>query len=246
MKLYEVRDIVRENVGRDALSEPVLDWCIRRGLREIEKRDNFYWMEANKVFNILEDQTNPQEYVLANYGMDDFKSSEVLLVSDRTEDDPSWTEVIGPEMIQDVKPNFSEADDGTPAFFSLREDGDIPTMLIWPPVPDQDYRAHWYYYRWTELPIDARSDSHEVLRRWPEALIYLATEQGMLVKTKDPEAGMFWKALFVNANPLVNTELKRIQLYQKERKSRARHDGRPSSGVTTLAARRDAAAKGFF
>ena len=243
MKLYEVRDVVREHVGRDKISEPVLDWSVRRGLREMEKHDNYYWMEANKVFDLLEDQ---QEYVLLDFDMDDFKSSEWLATSDRSATDPQWLEVIGPEMIADTKPNFSETDSGQPAFFTLREDADSPSILVWPPLPDQDYRAQWFYYRWTELPTDARSESHEVLRRWPEALIYLATEQAMLVSTKDPEAGMFWKALFINANPLINTEYKRIKMYQKERKSRRRHDGRPSSGNTILPARAAAAAKGFF
>jgi hypothetical protein len=216
-------------------------------------------MEANKTFQVIEDK---QEYVLADLGITDFKSSEILLVSDRTEANPTWSEVIGPENIHDTKLNFAENDTERPAFFTLREDGDStpasstnaatnsiangPSILFWPPLPDQDYRAQWFYYRWTELPTDARSDAHEVLRRWPEALIYLATEQAMLISTKDPEAGMFWKALFINPNPLLNTEYKRIKLYQDRRKRRIRHDGRPSSGVTTLSARRDAGLKGWF
>jgi len=247
MKLYEVRDVVREHVGRDKLSDPMLDWCVRRGLREIEKHGNFYWMETNKIFEIIDGQ---QEYVLSDFGMQDFKASEVLLATDRTETDPKPFEIVGPEMIQDTKPNFTETEEGQPAFFTIREDGDTthdqPSILLYPPLPDQNYRAQWFYFRWTELPIDARSDSHEVLRRWPEALIYLATEQAMIVSTKDLEAGVFWKSLFINPNPIVNSEYKRIKQYHEQRHQRQRIDGRPSSGTTTLPARSAAGQKGWF
>ena len=243
MKLFEVKDVIREHVGRDKISEPQLDWCVQRGLREIEKHENFYWMEASQIFDIYEDQ---QEYKLKDIEMEGFKESEILLVSDRTADDPKWDEIVGPESIEDTKPNFTESDAGQPAFFTMREEGDNPSILLWPPLPAQDYRAQWYYYKWTSLPTSGTSDAHEVLRRWPEALIYLATEQAMLTAIKDPEAAMYWKALFLNANPQINTEYKRIKLYQDKRHSRKHFRNSPASGQTTLTDRIQTKQRNWF
>lgn len=225
MKLSEVRDVVREHVGRDKLSDPQLDWCVQRGLRELEKQANFYWMETSVLFAIAEDQ---QEYTLEDIGVEDFKASEILLVSDRTQTDPTWEECVGPEMLVDTKVNFSEGASGKPAFFTFREDSeDGEAILLWPPLPDQDYRAQWFFYRWTTLPASAVSDSHEVLRRWPEALIFLATEQGVITATKDIEAGQFWRAQF-------EREHHRLSLYQEKRHQRQRFRPSSAQSSTTL------------
>lgn len=235
MKKFEVADIVREHVGRDKLSEPMLEWCLGRGLREIEKRDNFYWMEAEKVFDILDGQ---QEYSFTeDLLINDFKEAELMLVSDRTADDPCWEEISGPEPFHSTKINFTEGSEGKPAFWTLQESVDEPTIVLWPPLPDQDYRAQLIYWRWTSLPESSRSDSHEVLRRWPEALIYLACEQGVMVTTKDPDQAMYWRSLFINIDPKVNTEYKRIKDYQQSRHSRQRFRTSPSNGNTTMTQR---------
>lgn len=231
MKKYEVADIVRDHVGRDRISDPVLDWCLNRGLREIEKRDNFYWMGASKVWDILDGQ---QEYSLADdLLINDFKEAELMMSSDRTQDSPTWKEISGPEPIHNCKINFAEDDTGTPGFWSLQEDNDNPTIILWP-IPDQDYRAQLVYWSWTTLPQAANSESHEVLRRWPESLIYLATEQAVMVSTKDPEQAMYWRSLFVNIDPVVNTEYKRIKMYHDSRTERQRFRASPSNGSTTL------------
>lgn len=245
MKLYEVRDVVREHVGRDKVTDPVLDWCLGRALRQIEQRDDFYWMQASKLFEVVEGQ---QAYSIRDdIFADDYKSANLVLVSDRTADDPSWHEVSGPESIATTKANFSEADEGCPAFWTLREEGDDPTILFWPPVPDQPYRGELHYYAWTALPTSATSDEHEVLRRWPEALIYLATAQGVLVATKDMEASMFWEMQFINpANQTVSTEYKKIKLYQEQRHTAKRFRNPTSSGATTLASKRAQRQKEWF
>lgn len=231
-------------MGRDRISEPVLKWCLDRGLREIEKRDNFYWMEASQTFDILDSQ---QEYSLTDdLLITDFKEAEIMLVSDRTETDPIWTEVVGPEPIANTKSNFSETADGKPNFWTLNEDNDDPTIMFWPPVPDQDYRGQLIYYKWTNLPDSSTSEAHEVLKRWPEALIYLAMEQAIMVSTKDMEAASYWRSMFVNINPVVNTEYKRIKLYQESRHSAQRFRNSATNGTTTLSAKLNSAQKQWF
>jgi hypothetical protein len=236
VKLGEVKDIVREHVGRDSVSDVTLDWAIVRGLREIEQRDTFYWMEAHKQFHILDGQQTYPISRATDGGLDlsDYRSPNFLLVSDRTADDPSWIQVDGPEIEGQAQVNFAEGSEGTPSFFSVREVDDDPMIVVWPPLPDQDYLAQWHYYRWTTLPTATTSDEHEVLRRWPEALIYTATAQAILVKTKDPELASFWNGLFYNPNPLIQCEYKRIKLFEKQRKQGKRSSNNPTNQQSTL------------
>lgn len=245
MKLYEVKDVVREHVGRDRVNEVILDFCLQRGLRELEKRENWYWMEASQVFDIHEDQ---QEYSIANdLQIDDYKDADLLLVSDRSQTNPAWCEVVGPEMISSTKSNFAETDSATPAFWSLREENDDPTIILWPPNPDQDYRGDFHYFHWTALPADSKSSNHEVLRRWPEALIYLATEQAILVATKDVEQATFWRLQFDNpADQHMGSELKKMKLYQQERRTRKRFNSSSSNAGTTLGSQARISQGGWF
>ncbi len=238
MKLFEVRDQVRENVGRDKLNEGVLDYCIKKGLAEIEKADNFYWMEASKLFELDNDRIEQVYSIGDDLNITDYKDAQILLISDRTATDPEWHEVTGPEMESQVKGNFTEASSGQPGFWSLRDENDASNIVLWPPVLDKDYRAKLFYYRWTALPVDANSTAHEVLRRWHDALIYVATAEGILISTKDVEQANFWSARFRNvADEKVNTEYKKIKLYQEQRKARKGTSTSPTNGVATLSNR---------
>lgn len=209
MKLYEVRDIVREQVGRDRLSDPVINWCVERGLRELEKSENWYWEEATKAFSLIIGQQDYSIYTSASGGLNipNYKDSRILFVSDQTQQNPSWEEVWGPETIEEVKLAFADTDEGMPCVWTQKETGGgvaiavDSTMQIWPPNPDKTYSMELHYFQWTSLPTDVTTDTHEVLLRWPEALIYLATEQAMIVATKDLAAGAFWHSLYRNPDP---------------------------------------------
>jgi len=209
LKLYEVRDIVREQVGRDRLSDPIINWSVERGLRELEKSENWYWEEAVKPFSLIIDQGDYSIYTATSGGLNipAYKDSRILFVSDQTQQNPSWDEVWGPETIEEVKLAFADTDEGMPCVWTQKETGGGPaitvdsTMQIWPPNPDKTYSMELHYFQWTTLPTDITTDTHEVLLRWPEALIYLATEQAMIVATKDLNAGAFWRSLYRNPDP---------------------------------------------
>jgi len=72
-----------------------------------------------------------------------------------------------------------------------------------------------------------------VLRRWPEALIYLAAEQGFMIAKKDMEMAQFWRLQFDNPNQLINTEYKRIKIYQQERRNHKRFRDNTSNATST-------------
>ena len=238
MKHYEVRDVVREQVGRDRLSDPMLDWCVARGLRELEKCDNWYWMEAVKSFSLVIDQGDYSIYTSTSSGLNipNYKDSRILFVSDQTQTNPTWDEVWGPETIEEVKLAFADTDEGMPVVWTQKETGGgsgitvDSTMQVWPPNPDKTYSMELHYYQWTSLPTDITAETHEVLLRWPEALIYLATEQAMIVATKDLNAGMFWRSLFRNPDPRKKTgEYDKIVRYNAQRQHATRMEIHPRS-----------------
>jgi hypothetical protein len=238
VELYKVRDIVREEVGRDRLSDPMLAWCVERGLREMEKVGNFYWMEAVKSFSLVIDQGDYSIYTSTSSGLNipNYKDSRILFASDQTLSHPDWDEVIGPEQIEEVKLEFADDDEGQPVVWTQKETGGgvgvtvDSTLSVWPPNPDKTYSMELHYFQWTSLPTDITTDTHEVLKRWPEALIYLATEQAILQSTKDMQAAAWWHNLFQSDNPRANTELKKIIRYNAERQHATRIELRPRHG----------------
>ena len=220
MELYKVRDMVREHVGgADALSELALTYCIERGLREIEKSGNWYWMEAIKTWSLTVNQGEYSIYTSTTNGLllPNWKDSRILLVQDATLTHPFWDEVEGPKTAEDYVPRYATDDTGMPKFFYVDESTTDATLNLLPPDPDKTYSMKWYIYNWTTLPTDVTAETHEVLKRWPEALIYLAVEQGMILKTKDLQSGAFWRSLYKNPNRQTDDEYKKIQRYHNER-----------------------------
>lgn len=237
MELYKVRDIVREQVGgADALSEASLTWAVERGLREIEKTGNFYWMENFVDFTLTIDQGEYSIYTSASNGLNlpNWKDSRILLTMDATLTHPFWDEVEGPKIVEDYIPRYATDDQGQPKFWYKDEGNTDVVLKLLPPDPDKAYAMRWYYWNWTSLPTDVSSDDHEVLMRWPEALIYMATEQGMILKTKDLQAGSFWRSLYKNPSRTIDDEYKKIQRY---------NDARSHSTKIVLAPRHGVAAR---
>jgi len=243
MNLYEIRDIVRENVGRDKASLHLLDWGVEKGLREIEKTGNYYWMRAVKTWSAVVDQ---QAYSLTTTGtsssglnIPNYKDTRILLVSDQTLSNPDWDEVFGPTDMEDIGLSFADTSTGMPIAWGLDEstttttleDPNVsatsPNILLYPPKPDKTYSLRLHYYQWTSLPTDVTSNNHEVLIRWPEALIYLATEAILNSITKDPQFAVVWRLKFSDPK---EGELKRIQRYNRDRQMDSRIEFQPRRG----------------
>lgn len=244
MKSYEVRDIVRENVGRDQLSKHMLDYAMDQGLRAIEKAGNFYWMRAVKTWSCVVDQ---QGYFLttstsSGLNIPNFKDARILLVSDQTLSNPDWDEVFGPIDMEEAGLEFADTDTGMPVIYSLDEDtttGDVADpvgstpikVLLYPNKPDKTYSMRLHYYQWTSLPTDITTDNHEVLIRWPEALIYAATAAGILAAMKDPQLALYWQSRFDSPrNQAEPGELTKIKRYNTERMQDSRVEMRPLRG----------------
>lgn len=236
MKLFEVRDIVRENVGRDKITEVYLKWSLDQGLREIEKTGNYYWMRATKTWNCVVSQQAYSIYTSASSGLNipAFKDVRILLTQDQTLPNPDWDEVFGPEDMEAAGLEFADTDTGMPVSFAIDESTTTGTqelssnILVYPPLPDKIYNMRLHYYQWTALPTDITSEAHEVLKRWSEALIYLATEAAVVGLTKDPQFGVYWRQKFSNKQD--GGELVKIRRYNLERAQDSRVELRPARG----------------
>lgn len=245
MNIAQVRDIVRENVGRDRCSEHLLSWSLDQGLREIEKCGNFYWMRGVKTWSCV---VNQQSYSVTNsasngLGLTNFKSARILLTSDQTLSNPDWDEVFGPIDMEDAGLQFADTDTGQPVAWALDEDTTTsttvdptsnstdPHLLLYPPNPDQTYSMRLHYFQWTSLPADTSSAKHEILQRWPEALIYLSTEAAVNAIMKDPQYGQVWRLKFNNpGQPKDPGELEKIVRYNRLRSQDSRVEFRPFRG----------------
>lgn len=244
MNVYAVRDIVRENVGRDKMAQHLLDYAMEQGLRRIEKAGNYYWMRAVKTWSAVVDQ---QGYFITTsttggLNIPNYKDTRILLVSDQTLTNPDWDEVFGPIDMEEAGLAFSDTSTGMPLIYSTDDDtvtSDLanptgttpPKILLYPPKPDKTYSMRLHYYQWTSLPTDVTSDDHEICLRWPEALIYAATAVGIETVLKDPQLASYWWMKFDNpANRADPGELTKIKRYNIERSMDSRIELRPLAG----------------
>lgn len=209
MKLYEVRDIVRESIGRDKAAPHFFDWSVEQGLREIEKQDNWYWQEAiasgtslvvdRQVYSVTAATsgsiTSPTSSASGGFSITAYKDMRQVLAQDSSLSAPIWDEVYGPRLQEMLEQEYASTDTGFPEQYSLMENstGRLD-VAFWPPKPDKTYAMRLYHYVWTSLPTDPTVDTHEVLQRWPELLIYLATAVGLESLYNDPQRGQTWRA----------------------------------------------------
>lgn len=244
MKQYEVRDIVRENVGRDKLSLHMLNYAMETGLRRLEKAGNFYWMRGVKTWSTVVNQQAYPITVATSGGLNipNFKDNRILLTSDQTLSNPDWDEVFGPIDMEEAGLEFADTDTGMPIIYAIDEDvatGTLdnpvgttgPRILLYPTLPDKTYSMRLHYYQWTSLPTDVTLETHEVLKRWPEALIYAATAAGIEAAMKDPQLATYWWMKFNNpANLSDPGELTKIKRYNTDRMLDSRVELRPRRG----------------
>ena len=241
MNLAQVKDIVRENVGRDKASPHMLDWALDEGLREIEKTGNYYWMRAVKTWSAVVDQQAYSLTTSSSSGLNipKYKDARIMLTSDQTLSNPDWDEVFGPIDMEDIGLQFADTDEGMPVAWTLDEAtstgtledpntaATAPSILLYPPKPDKTYSMRLHYFQWTSLPTATTSSAHEILLRWPEALIFTATSHLLTSITKDPQYGTYWMQKFTDKR---EGELQKIVRYNRQRSQDSRIEFRPFRG----------------
>lgn len=188
MILGKVKDLVRSGIGFDDLDPSMLGFFLEMGLRQIEKQGNFYWMEDSVDFNMTADDNS---YVISAspISITGFKDVRALLVK-RTSDTHYYeTEYLEKEQADQL---YGSTDDDLPHAYYIDNDDN----LILYPIPDAAHNARLIHFTWTTLPANNLSEAHEILKRFPEALIYASVAFGVDWLIKNETLSNQWNQRF--------------------------------------------------
>jgi hypothetical protein len=218
LKISEIKDVVKDLVGDRDIPEHMLDYALGSGLREIEKRYNGWWMRSQKAWNAVDGQ---QQYLIrsaASGGLNlpDYKDVRTLLTKDTTATLYQRVEITEFDIAQAI---YATDSTGEPEMAVV----DNVSLYLFPPDPDQTWNMLMYYWQFTNLPAADDSEDHEILRRWPEALIYAASMHLMRYLTKDDAQAAGYQLL-------MEAELKRLDRYIKDREIDEHMDIVPQTG----------------
>ena len=220
MTVSEIQDVIRDLVGRENIADNMMTYALQGGLREIEKRSNFWWMRGNLEFDATD---NNQFYLLrtaASGGLNLPNYKDLMMLLSKDPSNTLWHRVEVTEF--DIAEQVYATDStGEPQMAVIDND----RITLFPPDPNQTWDMKLYYWQYTSLPTDDTSDDHETLRFWPEALIYAATTQLNLYITKDQAIAAPYQALF-------EAEYKKLDRYNKDRQIDENTDMVPHLGPT--------------
>jgi len=216
----EVQDVVRDFVGRDNIKPNLMTFAVDSGLREIEKRINAWWMRRNIEFNATDGN---QFYLIrsaASGGLNLPNYKDVMMLLSKSTTDTLWERVLVTEF--DIAEQVYATDStGEPQMAVIDND----RITLFPPDPNDTWNMKMYYWQFTSLPTDETSDDHEVLRFWPEALIYAATMHLTQYLTKDVQMAAPYSGLF-------EAEFRKLDRYNKDREIDEHNDLVPHAGPT--------------
>ena len=218
MILGRVKDMVRLGIGRDDLQTDMLTYFLESGLRMIEKESSFYWTQDSVDFNLT---ANDRDYTISSspISVSNYKDSRILLFKKSTDDVYSGEVPYGEKDALDRIYSTTSTEDGAPEAYYVDEDD-----VLWLyPFPDLAYNMRWFYYKWSSLPTANTSESHEVLKRFPEALINAAIAAGIQWFTHDDNLVQPWLREF-------KRELHNIVLHDHRRRQNDNISLYPATG----------------
>jgi hypothetical protein len=184
MIVGRIKDVVRTGIGREDLHPDLLSFFLDSGLRMIEKKGNFYWMRDEVDFSLTIDD---QDYTISAspVSISAYKDTHVMLAkapSDVVYYEVPWAEK---EQLDQV---YSSDDSGWPEAYYVDQDD----VLYFYPKPDVAYNIRMVPFVWTNLPTSNLVETHEILKRFPEALIYASIAFGLEWLTHNPEQIAPW------------------------------------------------------
>ena len=225
MKLYQVKDIVREHLGRLGIPTKILVLALDGGRREVEKAGNWWWARATKTFNTT---ASTASYPITTSGgvalnLPDFKDIRALKVKAST--DTRWEPVeIGQTTLEDAEETYATDEEGTPEVGVI----DNVTLVLFP-TPDQAFNVKMWHWEWTANPT-LNTETDDLIDRFPEALIYGSLIWAYEIYLKDMQGAAYWRAL-LGGNPFGSGgELVKIRRYNLKREWQDRIDLVPMQG----------------
>jgi hypothetical protein len=189
MLLHQVKDIIREYAGKTGLPTTMLDLCLENARLDIEKFQNFWWMQADLDWLTVVDQAAYPLKVDTTNGLEitNFKDIRALKFKEETEVD--WQPVdVGTHTKEDLDSMYDEDETGDPELAVVEGDN-----LILYPIPDDEYDVRIYYWEYTSNTTNLESD--ELTAHFPMALVYAAYKWIHEVYLKDPQGATYWRQL---------------------------------------------------
>lgn len=208
MVLSDVKEVVRTNIGKRDIEPHVLDYIIASGRREIEKENNWYYMRRALEFNLTVDI---QAYEMGeNLAINEANFKDMRMLMYRNPTGNRFFEVPSGDRNQ-LDLLYTTDQSSRPQRYTIDDEGGTLKLLVYPAQPDQAYVMRMLYYVWTENPT-SDTGTDELIRRWPELLIFSASAQGFHITTKEEELAKPWEAKM--AQELM--KLKRYDWFRRE------------------------------
>lgn len=188
MLLGEAKDMVRAGIGHDDISTDMLNFFLASGRRQIEKQGNFYWMESSTTFNLT---INQGDYTVASSPISVTTLKDIHILMAKDPDDTVYYEVPW-GVREQLDRVYGSTDEGAPEVYTM---SGTDIISLFPENPDQAYNMKLIYYGWTSNPASNLSDD-ELLKRFPEALIYSSIAYGLNWLTHNTEVAQPWDLQF--------------------------------------------------
>jgi hypothetical protein len=219
MVLGQLKDLLRDSLGRRDLPTHLCQFFLDSGRRDIEKSHNFYWMRTVKTWNLTIDQGDYSISTSTSNGLNipAFKDIRILFQKEST--DVAWNPVEIKDLDECLQ-IYSTDSEGAPEAAVIDND----TLSLFPVDPDQAYNMKLLYWQWTSNPT-SNQDTDELLTRWPELLLYAASAFGMQWLTKNPQLVLPFQQMF-------ERESVKVKRYSDDRLMDERVDLTPRRGPT--------------
>ena len=191
MQYYQIKDYVREHFGRTGIPTSFLDLALEAGRLEIENHANFWWMQTDTTFSLVD---GTQTYAIGSGSAIDiarFKDAKALHWR-ASGSDTSWEPVMLGVMEKDELDLLYDTDDtGDPEYAVIVDN----TLYVYPPDPNSTQSMKLFHYSYTSNPAQTSSD--DLTKNFPMALIYSALAQGYELELKDIQGAQYWRGLLM-------------------------------------------------
>jgi hypothetical protein len=192
MKLYQIKDIVRDHFSRTAFPTVMLDEALAGGRRMIEGEGNWWWMRATATPSLVIAQQSYSILTSTSNGFNKPNFKDVRAAAVKRSTDTEWTRVdVGEMPLEEAEQNYATDETGETELMIV----DNETAILFP-IPDAAYNFKMWNYEWTANPaLNTHTATDALIDRFPDALIYAALIWGYEMELKDFQGAAYWRQL---------------------------------------------------
>ena len=199
MKLFQVKDYVREHFGRVGIATGFLDLALEMGRKEIENAANFWWMEDFVDFNLI---ATTSAYPVKTTPISEANFKDLRAVMWKKSTETQYESIpVGHKSKDELDLEYQTDDEGEPEQMVLLNE----TLYVYP-IPDDSatYNIRLYFYQYTDYP--AQTEADDLILGFPMAVIYSTLAQANEMEAKDLQAASYWRKLLGGEIPKLKRE----------------------------------------